>query len=332
MKKIKSLTAILIIIIMFAGLTGCQLITKSPEGIKNTVVAKVGSEKITKGEYEKRLPLQIAQIEAYYGEGFLEKSENASYLTQVKQQLLDTLVQEKVMMKKAEELKIVKDEKELNTEVEKSVANAQTTAGGEAKFKEQLQKYKLTIDDYKALEKNQLIFNKLYEYVIKDVKVSDTEAKTYYDGNLYSYTEKPDVMNVSHILLKTSADAEKVRNEILKGAKFEDEAKKYSIDTGSKDKGGLLGDIEYTDSNYDSQFMATAISLPVGKISPVTKTQFGYHIIRINSKKEYKVKPFDTVKAEIKSTLLEQDQSTKFQNTIKEWEGKLKITKYTDKL
>lgn len=332
MKKIKSLAAILISFIIFAGMTGCQLITKTPEGIKNTVVAKVGSEKITKGDFEKRLPLEIAQIEAYYGEGFLEKTENAAYLTQVKQQLLDTLVQEKVMLKKADELKVVTDEKALNSEVDKSVASAETTAGGEAKFKTELQKYKLTIDDYKALQKNQLIFNKLYENATKNVTVSDTEAKTYYDKNLYSYTEKPDVMNVSHILLKTSAEAEKVRNEILKGAKFEDEAKKYSTDTGSKDKGGLLGDINYTDTNYDSQFMYTAISLPVGKISPVTKTQFGYHIIRVNSRKEYKEKPFDTVKAEIKSSLIEQDKSTKFQNAIKEWESKLSIKKYTDRI
>ena len=332
MRKIKGLAAILISIIMFAGLTGCQLITKSPEGIKNTVVAKVGSVKITKGEFDKRLPLQIAQVDAYYGQGFLENSENASYLTQTKQQLLDTLVQEKVMLKEADELKIVKDEKELDSEVAKTLSNDETTAGGEAKFEEQLKKYSLTIDDYKVLEKNQLIFNKLYEYVVKDVQVSDTEAKSYYDKNLYSYTEKPNVINVSHILLKTSAEAEKVRNEILKGAKFEDEAKKYSTDPGSKDKGGLLGDINYNDTSYDQTFLITAISLPVGTISPVTKTQYGYHIIRVNSRKEYKEKPFDTVKAEIKSTLLEQDQSTKFQNTIKDWENKLKVTKYTDRL
>lgn len=67
-------------------------------------------------------------------------------------------------------------------------------------------------------------------------------------------------------------------------------AKEVSQDPGSKDKGGLLGDISYSDSNYDPTFMKAAIALKEGTISNPVHTQWGYHIIKVNSKKNIQLK------------------------------------------
>lgn len=331
MGKIKKLVLNLSIGLLLMGLTGCDLIAKTSEGVKNTVVATVGSDKITKGDFDKRMSLQIAQYEAYYGKGFFDKKENAEYLKELKSQALEQMIDEKIYLQKAKELNLIPDEKTLSSEVDKKIDEAKKAAGDEKKFNEQLSNLKITIDDYKELVKNSIIFEKLYDNQTKDVKVTDQEITNYYHENTYDYTEKPNVMNVSHILVKTEEEAKKVKDEIDKGLKFEDAAKKYSTDS-SKDKGGELGDIYYSDKNYDKDFMTAAIALPVGKISAPVKSQFGYHIIKVNKKTEYPVVPLEKVKNEISETLLEQKKSDKFQEVVNGWKEKIKIKSYEDRL
>lgn len=332
MGKVKKALTGIIFGVFLTGVTGCGLITKTPEGIKNTIVAKIGNEKITKGEFDKRMVYEKARFEAYYGEGFLDKQENQEYLKEVKSNVLDQMVQEKLFIIKANEFKIVPDEKTLNDEVMKKIDEAIKFAGDEKKFNDQLSQLKLTLDDYKQMVKDSIIFEKLYESQTKDIKVTDDEINTYYHENAYDYTEKPNVMNVSHILLSTEEEAKKVKQELDKGANFEELAKKYSTDPGSKDKGGALGDVNYNDKSYDKDFMFAAINLPEGKISPPVKTQFGYHIIKVNKKTEYPLIPIDKVKNEISSLLLEQKKSEKFQNMVNEWENKANIKKYPERL
>ncbi len=99
------------------------------------------------------------------------------------------------------------------------------------------------------------------------------------------FTEKPNTMNVSHILVKTEDEAKKVKKRLDSKEDFAKVAKEVSQDPGSKDKGGLLGDINYNDANFDPTFMKAAIALKQGAVSNAVHTQFGYHIIKINSKK-----------------------------------------------
>ncbi|MCX7885453.1 MAG: peptidylprolyl isomerase [Caloramator sp.] len=332
MGKIKKLILNLSIGLFLIGFTGCDLIAKTPEGIKNTVVATVGSDKIKKGDFDKRMSLQIAQYEAYYGKGFFDKKENAEYLKELKSKALEQMINEKIYLQKAKELNLIPDEKTLSSEVDKKLNEAKKAAGDEKKFNEQLANLKFTIDDYKELVKNSIIFEKLYDNQTKDVKVTEQEITNYYHQNAYDYTEKPNVMNVSHILVKTEEEAKKVKDEIDKGLKFADAAKKYSIDPGSKDKGGELGDIYYSDKNYDKNFMIAAIGLPVGKISAPVKSQFGYHIIKVNKKTEYPLVPLEKVKKEISEMLSEQKKSDKFQELLQGWKEKIKIKTYQDRL
>lgn len=330
--KMKKVSIIILIMMFFVTFTGCNLIEKTPEGQKNTVVAKVGSDKIVKGDFDKRMSFEISRYESYYGKGFFDKKENAEYLKEVKEKVLDQMVEEKILLQKAKELNIITDEKALEDEVNKKVEEAKKVYGDEKKFNEKLQELKITIDDYKELVKNSIIYEKLYDNQTKDVKVTDEEINNYYHENAYDYTEKPNVMNVSHILVKTEEEAKKVKEEIDKGLKFEDAAKKYSIDPGSKDKGGLLGDIEYNSKSYDKDFMIAALALKEGKISNPVKTQSGYHIIKINKKTEYPMIPLEKVKGEISSMLLEQKKSDKFQELLQGWESKISIKKYPDRL
>jgi len=144
-------------------------------------------------------------------------------------------------------------------------------------------------------------------------QISDDELKVEYQRDIQQY-QVPNRVHVEHILLltnnKTDAEVAEVRKkaeDVLKqaqksGAKFEDLAKKYSEDPGTKDKGGDLGWIGQ--GQTVAEFEKTAFSLEKGKISDVIKTQYGFHIIKVLDKETAHTKPFEEVKDSIRTPLL----------------------------
>ncbi len=146
----------------------------------------------------------------------------------------------------------------------------------------------------------------------QNTQISDDELKAQYQQDIQQY-QVPNRVHVQHILLmtvgKTDAEVEEIRQkaedvlkQAKKGAKFEDLAKKYSEDPGTKDKGGDLGWI--TQGQTVPEFEKTAFSLPNGSISDLVKTQYGFHIIKVLDKETAHTKPFEEVKDSIKAPLL----------------------------
>ena len=142
--------------------------------------------------------------------------------------------------------------------------------------------------------------------------VSDDELKVIYQQNIQQY-EVPDRVHVEHILLttvgKTDAEvaevkkqAESILAQVKKGANFEDLAKKYSDDPGSKAKGGDLGWLVH--GQTVPEFDKAAFNTPKGEISDLVKTQYGFHIIKVLDKENAHTKPFDEVKDSIRTPYL----------------------------
>jgi peptidyl-prolyl cis-trans isomerase D len=148
----------------------------------------------------------------------------------------------------------------------------------------------------------------------QNTQISDDELKAQYQANIQQY-QVPSRVHVQHILLmtvgkNTDAEIEEVHQkaeDVLKqankkGANFEELAKKYSEDPGSKDKGGDLGWL--TQGQTVPEFEKTAFSLDKGKISGLVKTQYGFHIIKVLDKETAHTKSFEEVKDSIKAPLL----------------------------
>jgi peptidyl-prolyl cis-trans isomerase D len=144
-----------------------------------------------------------------------------------------------------------------------------------------------------------------------NVQVSDEMLKLQYMANIQQY-EVPNRVHVEHILFmtvgKTDAEvdeikkkAEDVLKQAKKGGKFEDLAKKYSEDPGTKDKGGDLGWI--VQKQTVPEFEKTAFSLNPGQISDLVKTQYGFHIIKVMEKETAHTKPFEEVKESLRAPL-----------------------------
>jgi peptidyl-prolyl cis-trans isomerase C len=111
--------------------------------------------------------------------------------------------------------------------------------------------------------------------------------------------------HLHHILVDNEQQAKDLIAKIKAGAKFEDLAKQYSKDPGSGKNGG---DLDWSDPKaYVPEFAAAATKLQKGQMTdePV-KTQFGWHIIRVDDIRNVAPPPFDQVKAQIAQQLVQQ--------------------------
>ncbi|MGA6958679.1 MAG: peptidylprolyl isomerase, partial [Candidatus Acidiferrales bacterium] len=145
-------------------------------------------------------------------------------------------------------------------------------------------------------------------------QISDDALRAYYNAHIDDYKVENRV-HVEHILFKTvgktDAEVAEIRQkaeDVLKkakaGANFEDLAKKYSEDDGSKAKGGDLGWI--AEGQTVPEFQQAAFTLPKGSISSLVKTQYGFHIIKVLDHETAHTKTFDEVKSTILQLVLDE--------------------------
>lgn len=135
---------------------------------------------------------------------------------------------------------------------------------------------------------------------IKKHPVTDAEIQTEYDKA--KAAAKGDEYHASHILVKTEAEAKKLIADLGKKAKFSDLAKKHSLDPGSAKNGG---DLNWSTPNaFVKEFSDALVSLKKGEITKTpVKTQFGYHIIKLDDTRPMKIPPLAEVKGEVQKQL-----------------------------
>lgn len=131
-------------------------------------------------------------------------------------------------------------------------------------------------------------------------KVTESAAKKEYDEYAKNF-EPAEEMNAQHILVDSEAKAKDIIAKLQGGAKFEDMVKEYSKDKGAKNDGDL-GYFKQTD--MVKEFADVAYQMKKGETSksPV-KTQFGYHVIRVNDRRLSQVPTFEQMKPQIESKL-----------------------------
>jgi foldase protein PrsA len=163
--------------------------------------------------------------------------------------------------------------------------------------------------------KQQLLREKVFNAVTKDVKVSDSDIQSYYTKNKKQYETpaQPPSRDVRHILVKTKAQADKIYAQLQKDpSKFAALAKKYSTDTSSAQNGGRLPPGTAVKGRLVKPFEDVAFSIPTNKISKPVHSQFGWHIIEalgpVKAGTPAKPTPLSQVKEAIRQQLLSQDK------------------------
>jgi peptidyl-prolyl cis-trans isomerase C len=171
-------------------------------------------------------------------------------------------------------------------------------------------------DDYKTqleLARQSLLIRELFANFQKKNPVTDAEIKAEYDKFVAANGGKE--YRARHILVEKEDEAKALIAELKKGGKFEDLAKKASKDPGSGANGG---DLDWASAaSYVPEFSNAMVKLEKGQMTDVpVKSQFGFHIIRVDDVREAQLPKLDEVKPQI-SQQLTQTKLGKFQEDLR---------------
>jgi len=249
------------------------------------------------------------------------KAGTSEYQT-LQTQAVAYLVQRQEYASEAEKLGIqVKD-----TQIAKKVGQVrkQYFSDNQAKFVQGLKEQGYTEATLREEIRSQLLTEGIYDKVTAAAKVTDADVKSYYAKNKANYSV-PESRAVRHILVKTKAEADRIRAELVSGGDFAALAKANSLDPGSKDQGGKL---TVSKGQTVAPFDKAAFSLETNEVSKPVKTQFGYHIIQpLAAVKAGSVTPLSQVQDQIRTQLVSQKKNDAVNdwvaNVEKEYKGKV---------
>ncbi len=170
--------------------------------------------------------------------------------------------------------------------------------------------------DYKVqmeFARQTILIRELFADFTKKNKTSDAEVAAEYEK--FKAQASGTEYRARHILVEKEEDANALIKQLKAGAKFEDLAKKSSKDTGSAENGG---DLDFANpSSYVPEFSAALTKLKKGEMTDTpVKSQFGYHIIKLEDTREAKFPPLEEVKTQI-AQRLDQQKLAKFRDDIK---------------
>ena len=156
-----------------------------------------------------------------------------------------------------------------------------------------------------AFARNRLLMDNLLASEGKAAATDDAMKKVYDEAS--KQIEGEQEVHARHILVETEDEAKAVEAELKKGADFATLAKAKSKDPGGASDGGDLG--FFTKDQMVPEFSAVAFSLEPGKISDPVKTQFGWHIIKVEEKRNRKAPDFAQVKPQIENYVTRKAQA-----------------------
>lgn len=314
--------------VMALSIAGCGLVEKTPEGKQKTVLATVDKEKITKADLDEYMVSVTSYLEYSYGEDYLSNEEGKAAYLEYAEKYLDTLAAEKVLLKKAQEMKLEATDEEVQSKLEEIKKSYKT----EEAYQQALAGSGLndeTVLDYLS---EQILMNAVLEDMFKDIEVTDEEVKTYYDEHIEKFTQNPGA-NMAHILVADEVTAKEVKEKLDNGEDFAALATQYSTDPGSAQSGGELGFVNYENSGLVTEFIDAAKQLGENEISDPVKSKHGYHIIKTtNVVSETTVTPLEDVSAEIKKALLDEKQNATYTENLEKWKDEYNVKTYPEKI
>jgi foldase protein PrsA len=281
-------------------------------------VALVGDKAIEKADLDRLLAQTKTNYEAQKQE--FPQVGTPQYET-LKSTLLNGLVQQSQWEQAGAAMGVRISGKEIDTQL--IALKQQYFKGDEDKFKAELDKQGLTVEQLREQLHARVLSDKIYSAVIKKVKVTDAEIKAYYDNHKPQYMQ-PESREVRHILVKKKSLADELYAQLKNGGDFGQLARKYTQDEASKADGGNF--TAYKGKTV-AEFDKFVFAAKKGDLSNPIKTEFGWHLIEVLSEiKPPAPQPLADAKDTISSTLLQQQQNQALKVWVKDAQSKYEVT------
>lgn len=251
------------------------------------------------------------------GQKIFQTELNQALREQYGAEVLDTLINNKIIALEAEKEGITVSDNAIRAEYDELVESY----GGKEALQEALDANGLTVESVKD---NIRMYQLTKDVIAKSIDISDEELQHYFEEHKDDYGQQEQVA-ASHIFLEDEATAKQVEEKLKAGEDFAELAKTYSIDIDTSEDGGDLGYISR--GQMDEQFEAAAFALEKGTVSGVVQSAEGYHIIKVTDQVPAQEAVFEDVKDEVYETLLESRINEEYSTWLTEKQEQYKIEK-----
>lgn len=314
------------------------------------VVLKINDKAITRAEFYNDFD-KIKNSQLKNAPNELKKDDSYMVLS-LKERYLNDVITRELLAQEFAKRKIEASEDEIKAKKQQVIAQI----GSEEQFKKILKENNVSDERVNSDMANEVKLEKLINS-LSGAKVTDAEIQKFYNENKAQFT-MPERVQVSHILINvnpedikrqiTDADKDaklstadidtKVKEEVAKKESLAAElqkkaaknpkefaklAKEFSDDKGSAPQGGDLGFV--TRESVVPEFANAAFKQKVGTVSPLVKSQFGYHIILVKDKAAKGIQPLAKVKTDLSAYLAQQKKMVAMQNLINGLKDSAKI-------
>lgn len=308
--------------------------TQGASGEAPTYAASVGGEKISLTAFQERVTQLVTQYQNIYTQagqdasGIFSGAAGAMLQLRLQAGAMSDLIRQTIYAQEAKSRGIRVSKETIDASVAEQYAQLL------ASYKiteEQLVTYLSQSGETLETFKNRLRTSIESQYVVDSVskqvagtiEPGEAELGTYFEKNIAQYDQAEQVQ-ASHILADTLETANTVRAKLEAGGDFAALAKEYSLDAGTRDKGGELG--WFGRGQMVKEFEEAAFSLKKGELSQPVKTTYGYHIIRVTDRKEARTPTLAEVREQVAKDYVKDETATR----VDTWYGELYKTKSVD--
>jgi len=267
------------------------LMSLSAQQLVDGIAAVVGKEIVLRSDIQQ-------YVQNYVVQNKIDIKNNPQLLKRLKSETLEKIIEQKLLLAKAEEDTLKVDDGLLDQKVEERVQYLIGQVGSEDKLEQTFgSPIKKIKRDTRKIIKEQMLVEQARSAKLRNLKVSRREVESFYATYKDSLPSLKETVDISHILklIKPSEKAQQeafdkatsILERIKKGEDFAKLAQKYSDDPASARRGGDLGLISRGD--FVPEFEAAAYKLKDGEISDIVQTQFGFHIIQMIERRGEKI-------------------------------------------
>jgi foldase protein PrsA len=274
-------------------------------------VATVNGAKIYLEDYQ----LRLNQKKALLPKDIMDQPD---YIKRFEEEVLDGMITEKIMDLRAKELNISISEAEL----ENKIKEIKKDYGKD--FSNLLAQENVKYDQWKEALKKEMVLQKLIAIDVNaNIKVSEDEAKNYYNEHRDNYKTESRV-RVAQIVVRDLAMAKKIETRLKAGEDFASVATKFSIGPEAN-RGGDLGFI--TRQVMPDHLDDAIFNLPVNKISPIVQSFYGFHIFKVMEIQPAKIGNFTDIKEKVVADIRSQKEDAAFVSWLEALKVKAVIKK-----
>jgi len=248
------------------------------------VAAVVDNEVVLQSEVDEQLYLFLQQAQG---------RPDSAQVQQLRKDILDKLIDDRVIVSEAKRQNLTASEAEIEKQVSEAIADTKKRLGSDEAFLSELRREGLSEEDlrkrYREEVQKQLLANALLRRQLGKLEITPAEAEKYFNENKDKFPRRPAAIKAQVIQVPIEPDSleraavRKRANDALarikKGEPFSRLAQTLSEDPGTAQSGGDLG--WFKRGSLDSTFELAAFKVPVGQVSGVVSTPFGYHLIKV---------------------------------------------------